>query len=211
MMPVVLSINPEQRQEFDLFYHGKYIPAFLESIPEISLARRWAPLTNRADAKYITIYQLKTESVIEAIETSINNSMSKPEFRQFKEWKQNSFTSFERQFFDEKYTSSTSSSWLDNPFLLLNWAGTSSERLDTEFIPELLKKCPYLKSCRTYTQADSFNYHWTIFELANESSLYLLEKKIFQYKALNHWLNESVSEYSITKFQLIYSFPTHSD
>jgi len=128
IMVVDLAVAPSRREEFDAFYHDFYIPEFLKALPEIATARRFAQTNaeNRnGKVHYLTVYELIANGAILDVENAIARSAHREASDQFKLWKNDGLTHFDREFYAEAFLSElecpTNELWKFSDLCALFW------------------------------------------------------------------------------------------
>jgi len=190
IMIVDLSVDPTRQNEFDSFYHDFYIPEFLKAVPEVLAARRYAQIDGDVDmlgkpdpakAHFLTVYDLVSNDCMDNIEAAIARSAHQEASDQFKKWKQNGLTYFDRAFLREVNRHprrSANECWSDHALYAFQWTvkpdiSESAQRWYVdEYVNILMSTVPSWLACRTYVRMDSNPSSFlTVFEARDKASL----------------------------------------
>jgi hypothetical protein len=189
IMIVDLSVEPARQSQFDSFYHDFYIPEFLKAVPEIVTARRYAQTDtvgnfDPAKVRFLSIYELASDDSVNDIEAAIARSAHQEASAQFKVWKQNGLTHFERAFYREvkrhphQQSESVDKSSNNRSLCAFTWSlkadvesSAASWYLD-EYVKLLMSTEPSWLACRTYQRMNLAPPSFlTIFEAIDQPSL----------------------------------------
>jgi hypothetical protein len=168
-MIVDLKVDPTRLAEFDSFYHDLYIPEFLAAVPEIATARRYAQRDDSAvadpsSAHYLTIYELSANQATTKVEAAIEASAHANASNQFKLWKQDGLTYFDRAFYKEicrHGRQPRSGCWHNHSLYALRWIqkpdgpGPNEQFHWVEYFNREKTKVKDWLACRTYMRVDS--------------------------------------------------------
>jgi len=232
IMLVDLSIDPARHAEFDSFYHDFYIPEFLHAVPEVRTARRYAQINllgklDPAKARFLTIYELLSDDSIDNIEAAIARSAHREASDQFKIWKQNGLTYFDRAFYWQvhKYVrQSEDGCWNSRSLCTWRWrvkpevsiAGAVSYL--SGYANQLMNSLPSVIAHHTYLRLDSEPHNLlTVFEVSDEIPLPQLMQAInsemphCDRTSLRDWLAATLPDHDATSFNLIYSLLSKAD
>jgi hypothetical protein len=186
IMIVDLSVDPARQSGFDRFYHDFYIPEFLRAVPEVLSARRYAEIDilgklDAATMHFLTVYDLVSDDCMDNIEAAIARSAHQEASDQFKKWKQEGLTYFDRAFFREIHRhprQPADGCWSDHALYAFVWTvkpdiSKSAQRWYVdEYVNVLMSTVPSWLACRTYSRLDSQPSSFlTAFEAVDKSSL----------------------------------------
>jgi hypothetical protein len=226
IMLVDLSIESDRQAEFDHFYHDFYIPEFLQAVPDIRTARRYAQThllgdLDPAKAHFLTIYELLSDDSIDSIEAAIARSAHRQASDQFKLWKQNGLTYFDRAFYQQvnKQThQSEGGCWNSQSLCTWRWsvkpgvATAAAVSYLSSYANQLLNTLPLVRAHHTYLRLDSEQHEFlTVFDVPDEIPLHQLMQAANSLiphsdnAALRDWLAATMPDHEAMSYNQIYA------
>jgi hypothetical protein len=186
IMTVDLSVDPTRRNQFDSFYHNFYIPEFLKAVPEILTARRYSQKDlvaklDPATTHFLTIYELATGKPTDIVEDAIARSAHQEASNQFKVWKEDGLTYFERAFYREIYRHSRQPEdgcFGKRSLYIIRWtekgfsSGSAKKWYGGAYLDQMMDNVPDWLACRTYLRMHFQPASYlTVFEAKSHASL----------------------------------------
>lgn len=231
IMLVDLSIETDRQAEFDHFYHNFYIPKFLQAVPEIRATTRYAqtnPLgqLDPAKAHFLTIYELLSDDSIDSIEAAIARSAHREASDQFKLWKQNGLTYFDRAFYrlvNKQTHQSENGCWSSQSLCTWRWsvkpevstaaaAAAAAVSSLSSYANQLTNTLSLATAHHSYLRLNSEPHHFlTVFDVQDEITLLQLMQAANNQNphsddaALRDWLAATMKANEAMSFKQIYS------
>lgn len=224
---VSLSVPPEKEAEFDGFYHHRYLPTMLKSIPEIHSIRRYEESGVKGTLRwmnklFLTIYELESE-ISEDIHELFACHASQELILEFQQWKSNHLRNFNCIAYLNTWSHERSpwdGTFGSRPFLM--WSHEMKSDFDEEFqnwyeksyLPLQIADIPEWSACRRYTSIHrDKTRRLTIFEAADEFTLNRCigelrsDRRVWQNYEWQRRVEQAVLWQEISSFRIIYRRP----
>lgn len=228
IMLITLSVAPEKEGEFNEFYHHRFLPAILNTAPEITTIRRYEELNISGSLRwynkqFITIYEFANQDDVGKADEIFQRDSIKDLVTEFQNWKTNDLRNFSRVTYMPRWEHArmpADGRFGSRPFLL--WSLEMKPEMDEEFqnwyenqyLPLQVADIPGWAACRRYTSVGRTpTRHITLFEALDES---VLMKCLNDLRALHRtgqnreWkrrVDPAVEWHDATSFSCIYRRP----
>jgi hypothetical protein len=186
IMLVDLSVEESMIADFNRFYHDVYIPGFLEKVPEITSARRYAQTEgfldgDRSRGHFLTVYEMDSDQSTDKIDAAINSAALKKNMDAFNLWKEEGLTHFDRAFYKlvcRHGRMPKTDPWDKHAIYTLRWiekadAPLSGEQFHwVEYFNREMFRVPKWLTCRTYMRMHSTPPSYlTVFEATDQDAI----------------------------------------
>lgn len=225
---VSLRVAPEKEAEFNAFYHHRYIPKLLETVPEIVSARRYEEYGVAGSLKwftkrFLTVYEIASEAAVEQALAGLTRPGREQERAEWERWKATALMEVSRVAYRQSYCHERrplDGAFGSRPFFMVTVEVRPAAALEfrswyeEDYLPKIMADVPVWIACRRYASIDRNPvHHHTIYEVSSLADLeeaFTLMRSPHRYgsnAAWDRWVGPAITSQDASSYRPIFRRP----